>query len=128
MSAAEELLAVQLEQAGIGFDREYEFAPEEWCRANGFVSPKRRLPRKWRADFRVPVRHDVPILIEIDGGGWTQGRHVRGKGFEADLEKLNAAALLGYRVLRFTPAMVEDGRALAVIRQALGLEQGAVAS
>jgi very-short-patch-repair endonuclease len=64
-----------------------------------------------------------PILIEIDGGSWVAGRHTRGKGFEADMEKLNAAALLGYRVLRFTPAMVEDGRALEVIRQALGLEQ-----
>ena len=41
--------------------------------------------------------------------------------FEGDLEKLNAAALLGYRVLRFTPAMVNDERALTVIRQALGI-------
>jgi hypothetical protein len=64
-------------------------------------------------------------LIEIDGGAWTNGRHVRGKGFAADLVKLNAAALMGFRVLRFTPAMVEDGTALAVIRQALGERRAA---
>jgi hypothetical protein len=32
---------------------------------------------------------------------------------------------LGFKVYRFTPAMVEDGRALAVIRQALGIEAAA---
>lgn len=115
-STAELLLATQLEQAGIPFEREVKFHPE----------------RKWRADFMVGQNFAWPVrgryLIEIDGGAWTQGRHTRGAGFEGDLEKLNAAALLGYRVLRFTPAMVEDGRALAVIRQAPGLEQGAVAS
>ena len=113
MSAAELLLAVQLEQAGIPFEREYRFHPE----------------RKWRSDFMVGQNYAWPVrgryLIEIDGGAWTAGRHVRGKGFEGDLEKLNAAALLGFRVLRFTPAMVEDGRALAVIRDALGIEQAA---
>jgi very-short-patch-repair endonuclease len=105
-SVAEQTLAVQLEQDRIRFIREYHFAP----------------PRKWRADFAIARSM---LLIEIDGGSWVRGRHVTGKGFEADLEKLNAAALLGYRVLRFTPAQVEDGRALAVIRQALGIEKAA---
>ena len=113
-STAELLLAVQLEQAGIPYVREYRFAP----------------PRRWRADFLVmPTTalgyYDPGVLIEIDGGSWVAGRHTRGKGFEAYMDKLNAAALLGYRVLRFTPAMVEDGRALAVIRQALGIEAAA---
>jgi very-short-patch-repair endonuclease len=112
-SVAELLLHVQLEQAGIPHTREYRFHPE----------------RKWRADFMVGPDFAWPVrgryLIEIDGGAWTAGRHVRGKGFEADLEKLNAAALLGFRVLRFTPAMVEDGRALTVIRAALGVGEQA---
>ena len=112
-SSAELLLAVQLEQAGIPFEREVRFHPE----------------RKWRSDFMVGQNFAWPVrgryLIEVDGGSWVEGRHTRGKGFEADLEKLNAAALLGYRVLRFTPAMVEDGRAFAVIREALGMERAA---
>jgi hypothetical protein len=114
-SVAEQTLAVQLEQDDIYFEREYQFHPE----------------RRWRADFYLGrfmgsntcLECGWPILIEIDGGSWVAGRHTRGKGFEADMEKLNAAALLGYRVLRFTPAMVEDGRALEVIRQALGLSE-----
>lgn len=111
-SPAEILLAVQLEQAGISFEREIAFA-----------APRRR----WRADFGIgPKDRSIwamhRILVEIDGGSFTFGRHVRGKGFEADCEKLNTANLLGYRVLRFTPAMVEDGRAIQVIRQALRLD------
>lgn len=111
-SAAEVLLAVQLEQDGIPFVREYPFAAPN---------------RKWRSDFCIlgdeqRAGPTVDFLVEIDGGSWVGGRHVTGSGFEADLEKLNAAALLGYRCLRFTPAQVEDGRALAVIRQALGMD------
>jgi hypothetical protein len=116
-SQAETLLAVQLEQAGIPFEREYRFAP----------------PRKWRADFAIvhpdATRPRLPgfyqILVEIDGGGWVQGRHTRGSGFEKDAEKASAAAILGYRVIRCTPAQVNDGRALSWIRQALGLEEQA---
>ena len=60
------------------------------------------------------------FLIEIDGGSWLpKGRHTTGAGFEKDAEKLNAAAELGYRVLRFTPRMVNDGTALEQIRRIL---------
>lgn len=114
MSEAETLLAVQLEQAGIPFEREYRFAP----------------PRKWRADFALDrddwMSYERPgILVEIDGGGWVQGRHTRGSGFEKDAEKQSAAAILGYRVIRVVPKQVEDGRALLWIKQALGMEEAA---
>lgn len=59
--------------------------------------------RKWRADFAIPSQM---LLIEIDGGIWSGGRHTRGGGFIGDMEKLNAAAVLGYRVLRFQPSEV----------------------
>lgn len=106
-SIAEMTLAAQLEQAGIPFETEYRFAH----------------PRRWRADFAagVPWGGRWPILVEVDGGGFVAGRHTRGTGFEADAEKASAAAILGYRVIRATPRQVEDGRALAWIRQALGL-------
>src|SRR6186997_2309556 len=107
-SIAEMTLAAQLEQAGIPFEAEFRFAP----------------PRRWRADFYVhDGRYGVnAVLIEVDGGGFVAGRHSRGKGMENDAEKASAAAILGYRVIRATPRQVEDGRALAWIRQALGLE------
>ena len=59
------------------------------------------------------------VGIEIEGGAWTQGRHTRGKGFIADMEKYNHAALLGWRVLRFTPQQVLDGTAIAFIKKVL---------
>jgi very-short-patch-repair endonuclease len=56
--------------------------------------------RKWRADYIV---QPFKILIEVDGGIWTGGRHSGGAGQIKDMEKLNAAAVLGYLVLRYTP-------------------------
>ena len=116
-SSAEILLAVQLEQAGIPFEREYRFDPS----------------RKWRADFYLNGHSLLglkysefgPLLVEIDGGAFIAGRHSRGTGLAQDAEKQSAAAILGYRVIRCTPAQVEDGRALSWIRQALGMEQAA---
>ncbi|NIV32688.1 MAG: hypothetical protein GWN58_25550, partial [Anaerolineae bacterium] len=49
------------------------------------------------------------------------GRHTRGDGFAKDIEKYNEALLLGWRVLKATPAMIKDGRALAWWKR--GLEQ-----
>ncbi len=105
-STAELTLEAQLSQAGIPFEREYAFHPT----------------RKWRADFALPWASWSPgILVEIDGGAFIGGRHSRGTGVEADAEKQSAAAILGYRVIRATPAQVEDGRCLEWIRQALGI-------
>ncbi len=72
--------------------------------------------RRWRADFAFPK---AKLLVEVEGGTWTQGRHTRGKGFEADCDKYNAAATLGWRVLRFTPGMIKRGEAVNVICGAL---------
>jgi very-short-patch-repair endonuclease len=68
--------------------------------------------RKWRADFSIPSEM---LLIEIDGGAWSGGRHTRGAGFIGDMEKLNAAACLGYRVLRFMPQDCKPKR-ITIIR------------
>jgi len=43
----------------------------------------------------------------------------RGAGFEADCEKYNEASLLGWTVLRFTPAMIQSGAAADVLKRAL---------
>lgn len=50
---------------------------------------------------------------------WSGGRHNRGKGFVADIEKYNAATLLGWRVLRFNPRRVETGEAIRQARELL---------
>ena len=127
MSAAETILAVQLEQAGIPFEREYRFAPPRRWRADVWVwSPEldRAYEARKEAGFTTPPEpweSDPGILVEIDGGGYVGGRHSRGLGMEHDCEKASAAAIRGYRVIRCTPSQVDDGRALAWIQEALGL-------
>lgn len=72
--------------------------------------------RRWRADFAWP---DLMLLVEVEGGAWTNGRHTRGSGFIADCEKYNEAALGGWRVLRVTGDHIKSGEALAWIARAL---------
>lgn len=75
----------------------------------------RAIKRRWRLDYAWPA---LMLALEIEGGVWNGGRHVRGAGFEADIEKYNAAGLLGWRLLRATPEMARDGRLLDVLQAA----------
>lgn len=80
-SKAEDRLVAALEAQPIpGWDltREYRFHPT----------------RRWRFDVAFP---SVKLAIEVDG----RGRHQTVIGVRADCEKLNAATLMGWRVLRF---------------------------
>lgn len=61
--------------------------------------------RRWRFDFAWP---DVLVAVEVEGGVWVKGRHVRGVGFEQDCDKYNAAAWAGWAVFRLTGRMLED--------------------
>ena len=56
--------------------------------------------RKWRFDYAWP---DAKVALEVEGGVWTGGRLTSSAGFLKDMEKYNAAARLGWRVLRCTP-------------------------
>jgi hypothetical protein len=87
---------------------------------SGLPAPQREFifhkKRKWRFDLAWP---DLLIAVEVEGGIWTGGRHVRGEGYEADCEKYNEAQLAGWMVLRFTPGMIKRGKAWPVIEKAL---------
>lgn len=72
--------------------------------------------RRWRFDLAWPDRR---IAAEIDGGTWIGGRHTRGAGYRRDCEKLNAAELQGWHVLRFTSDMVQDDTAAFALELAL---------
>lgn len=61
--------------------------------------------RQWQCDFAWP---ESKVVVEIEGGVYTQGRHVRPSGFIKDIQKYNALMLAGYRLLRFTPDMISD--------------------
>lgn len=93
----------------------------EWqLRAFGAPAPDREWrfhpTRRWRFDLAWPARL---VAVEVDGGTWAGGRHTTGTGIEADAEKFSTAAAWGWRVLRVTRKMVEDGRAAQLVVLAL---------
>lgn len=71
-----------------------------------------------RFDFAWP---GFRLAAEVEGGTWVNGRHQRGKGYEADCFKYNLAVLEQWDVFRFTGAMIESGEALATLEAAFGL-------
>ena len=73
--------------------------------------------RLWRFDFCFP---DKLVALEVEGGIWGGGRHTRGAGFAKDIEKYNAAALLGWRIFRVQPAQLCMLDTVKMLKQALG--------
>ena len=88
------------------------------CKALGLPIPEKEVrfhpTRRWRFDWGFPL---TKLAVEQDGGVWVQGRHSRGAGQIKDMEKLNEAAILGWRILRFTPSQVETGHAALEIKR-----------
>ncbi|ENN6004701.1 DUF559 domain-containing protein [Acinetobacter baumannii] len=97
-SVGEMVLATHLKACKISFEQEYKFHPT----------------RKWRADFLLT---GTKILVEVEGGIWSGGRHTRGKGYLGDMEKYNEAAAMGYKVLRFSTEQVKSGLAIQQIEK-----------
>lgn len=98
-SDAHWLLEQHLQELGIKFMPEFVFHED----------------RKWRFDY--VLERPGPIVVEIEGGIWTRGRHTRGKGFLGDMEKYNFATMMGYLVLRFSTQQVLDGTAREFIKE-----------
>ncbi len=72
--------------------------------------------RRWRFDY---AWIDQKVALEIEGGVWIKGRHNRGRGYVDDMEKYNAAVILGWKVLRFTPEQITNGYATKIIKPLL---------
>lgn len=72
--------------------------------------------RRWRADFAWPK---YGLAVEIDGGLFTHGRHSRGAGMLADMEKYNELTHAGWAVLRYAPAQVRSAFAAQDIKRFL---------
>ena len=62
--------------------------------------------RRWRFDFAWPKHL---IAVEIEGGIWNNGAHVRGEHYISDCRKYNTAVSHGWRVFRLTGEMLAEG-------------------
>ncbi len=100
ISQLETKLELLLEESNLSYEREFKFEPS----------------RRWRVDF---VLHDYKIAIEVEGGTWINGRHNRGGSIEADMDKYNALAIRGWTLLRFTGGMINSGKAMQIIHNAI---------
>lgn len=93
------------------------------CRLSGLPVPEPEFffakPRRWRFDWAWP---DCKLAVEQEGGIFIRGRHTRGAGYVNDMAKYNAAALAGWRVLRFTPQQMQNGMALDAVERILHAE------
>ena len=104
-SHLEEEFARQLTEAGIAFEREVK----------GIVPG-----RRFRFDFVIRCAcESVRLIVEVDGGTWSGGRHTSGVGFRNDCIKLNGAVEQGYVVLRYTSDLVKSGEGSAQVRRYL---------
>lgn len=98
---AEDMLAFQIKAAGLPDPvRQHFYAP----------------PRKLRADFAWPERR---LLVEVQGGVFNRKAHGSITGVLADIDRLNAATIAGWHMLRFVPDQVKNGSALAVIESVI---------
>ena len=90
---------------GIAAEKEYRF----------------HATRMWRFDYAFPQHR---IALEVEGGVHTGGRHIRPKGFLNDMEKYNAAAVAGWRVLRCTPSTLTSAATFELIRNTIEYGKG----
>lgn len=91
----------------------------EAVRLAGFPIPtmeyKFHPDRKWRFDYCWLVagkNGTVKIAIEVNGGGG-RGRHNTVIGATKDAEKINAAVVMGWKVLIYTVVSIKDVEQIA---------------
>lgn len=74
--------------------------------------------RNWKFDFAFV---ECKLALEVEGGIWRPGggAHSRPQAIERDIEKYNAALLLGWRVFRSTPKMIRQNQVIDPLQQLL---------
>jgi very-short-patch-repair endonuclease len=89
-------------------------------RAAGIIPPEREYVfaegRRFRFDFAWPRQR---LAVEVDGGLWIGGRHVRPAAVEVECEKSALAAINGWRVIHVAARHIQRGEAITWIEHAL---------
>jgi very-short-patch-repair endonuclease len=66
---------------------------------------KSKRSKRYRADFaHIPSRS----IVEIQGGTFNGGRHVRASGYERDCRKFNLATMGGWKVFLLTTQTAKE--------------------
>lgn len=96
------------------------------CKVCGLPPPELEYrfdtKRRWRFDFAWPSPLFM-VAAEIEGGIYrANSGHRSYAGVMRDIEKYNTATLQGWRVIRVTPQMVENGEAVTLIEKAIKRE------
>lgn len=60
--------------------------------------------RRFRIDYYFPT---VKLAVEIEGGVWTGGAHIRPYGFLKDMTKYNLLTEQGIFLLRYEPQRID---------------------
>jgi very-short-patch-repair endonuclease len=82
---------------------------------HGLGNPVREFKfHGFRFDFAWPA---LLIAVEVDGGTFCGGNHVRGKGYQRDCVKHNLAQLEGWAVLRADREMVGSDEFATVVKK-----------
>ncbi len=96
------------------------------CTQSGLPKPvaeyRWHSTRMFRADYAWPEHR---VLLEVEGGIWTKGKHGRGSGIVKDIEKQNEAAAMGWLYLRCQPKELLSVRTMEYIRQAIATRPAA---
>ena len=108
ISLTEKLLAAQLDglvvnNQKIPYQTQVEFAK----------------PRRFKADFIV----NNSLVVEVQGGTFSNGRHTRGQGYQNDCTKMAIALQLGLKVLFLTTKSVQNGSGISYIKNILTAKQ-----
>jgi len=70
-------------------------------------------PRRWRFDYAWP---EHKVALEVQGGIFIAGRHSRGAALLKEWEKLNMAAMRGWRILYCQPKDLCSVATMSAIR------------
>ncbi len=75
--------------------------------------------RRWRFDFAYP---EHMVAIEVEGLVYKgKSRHTTVSGYKGDIEKYNEAAILGWKVIRFSQDQLTKSSTFDTIKRAIGL-------
>jgi len=79
---------------------------KQFCKTENLPAPECEYmfhdTRRWRIDYYFQHKNRK-VALEVEGGVWSRGRHVRPTGFIKDMEKYNQLSCYGIYLLRVTP-------------------------